>query len=118
MEAVLMASLAYTTVTNNGLVVPPPHSFYFDFYEEALARRYSKKRYLLDNLTFEFTRDKGLLHQYYRIRANEYNAVLGLTNYPDMETEHDRKGHVMVARIGNFCVGGARINITTPRKPR
>src|SRR2546425_235825 len=124
MEAVLMTALAYTTVTNNGLVIPPPNSFDFDFdKEETLARRYSRKRYLLENLTFEFTRDRGLLHQYYEIRKNEYNAVYSKLfhvdkNYYDGESDHDRSGHIMVVRGGNFCVGGVRININTPRKPQ
>jgi hypothetical protein len=33
------------------------------------------------------------------------------------ENEHDRNAHIMVVRSGNFCVGGARINIKNPRKP-
>jgi hypothetical protein len=84
--------------------------------EEALQRRYSRTPY--PELTFEFTRDPGLLHQYYRLRAQEYIAVHGLKDFPATESKHDRTGHIMVARMGNFCVGGARIDVTTPRLSR
>lgn len=85
--------------------------------EEALARRYNRAKQ--PDLVFEFTRDPGLLHQYYKIRANEFIDVLGLTSgYPENETEHDRNGQILVARIGNFCVGGVRLVSKTPRNPR
>lgn len=82
---------------------------------EAHARRYSRNPH--PELTFEFTRDPGLLHQYYKIRENEFNNVLGLIDYSGAENEYDRSGHIMVVRRGSFCVGGARINVKTPRMP-
>lgn len=107
-----MTPLAYTTVTNNSLIIPHLTSLE----EEALVRRYRRRQQ--PELVYEFTRDPGLLHQYYRIRADEYKAVYGFNNYPSTETKYDRNGHVIVARVGNFCVGGARIDIKTPRRPR
>ncbi len=82
--------------------------------EESLTRRYKRKNLFNKELVFEFTRDPGLLHQYYQIRSNEYKAFHGEA-YETTENEYDRSAHIMVARIGNFCVGGVRINTKTPR---
>ena len=88
--------------------------------EDALARRYSKseKRNRIDELTFEFTKDKGLLHQYYNIREQESEAVYGINNYEGGETEFDRKGDILIVRKGNQCVGGVRLLVSTPRLRR
>ncbi len=86
--------------------------------EEDLAKRYSRKTLFQKNdIVFEFTRDPALLHQYYKLRDLENLSVYGVKGSSE-ETEYDRNGHIMVARIGNFCIGGARINVKTPRKPR
>jgi hypothetical protein len=82
---------------------------------EALARRFSRNPH--PELTFEFTRDPGLLHQYYKLREKEYNIYYGLDPLSGAESENDHKGHTMIVRRGNFCVGGARINVKTPRRP-
>lgn len=83
--------------------------------EEALVRRFNRKSH--PDLTFEFSNDPGLLHQYYILRASEFNAVLGYTDYPPHETEHDHNGQILIVRLGNLCVGGIRMNVKTPRKP-
>jgi len=97
-------------------IVPPPSLGDLER-EEALAKRFSRKNIFHANLVFEFTRDPALLQQYYQIRAHEYNAVLGLQHYPVVECEHDLYVYILVERQGNFCVGGVRVNIKTPRKP-
>ncbi|HLG63075.1 MAG TPA: GNAT family N-acetyltransferase [Ktedonosporobacter sp.] len=81
--------------------------------EEALRRHYSRNPY--PELTFEFTRDPGLLHQYYRIRSDEYKAVHRV-HLLATEGEEDRGSHILVVRRDNFCVGGIRINTRNPRK--
>jgi len=114
-----MTSVLEPNLANNSPLMPPPglsgHGLPDLEKEKALFSRYTRKQ--LPDLTFEFTRDPGLLHQYYRVRADEYNAVYGTLDYPKDETECDRSGHIMVVRRGNFCVGGARLNIKSPRKP-
>lgn len=101
-----MASLAYTTVASTGLIISD---------EETLFRRYRRKQ--PPDLVYEFTRDPGLLHQYYQIREQEFISVLGTYSYSGKETEHDRNGQVLVIRQGNFCIGGVRFNVKSPRKP-
>jgi hypothetical protein len=100
--------------TDTGTPLPPPNEYVLER-EEALARRYSRKP--LPPLAFEFTRDPALLHQYYKLRENEYNSFYGINPMSGAEGEHDHTGHIMVVRMGNQVVGGARINTRTPRKP-
>jgi hypothetical protein len=83
--------------------------------EGALAERFQRKNLFNKDMVFEFTRDPALLQQYYRIRAKEYKAVHGV-DMPAIESEDDRGGHILVARMENFCVGGMRLNVKTPRK--
>lgn len=93
-----------------------PASIYDLEREERLTTRYSRKAPA--PLAFEFTRDPGLLHQYYKIRENEFNNVLGLTNYSGVENEHDKTAHILVIKSGSFCVGGIRLHVKTPRNPK
>jgi predicted GNAT family N-acyltransferase len=67
-------------------------------------------------LTFEFTRDPVLLRQYHAIYEREFRAVHNAP-YQHVEDEHDRRAHILVARRGEICVGGARLSAKTPRKP-
>lgn len=67
-------------------------------------------------LTFEFTRDAALLRQYHAIYEREFRAVHNAP-YQHIEDEHDRRAHILVARRGDTCVGGARLSVKTPRRP-
>jgi hypothetical protein len=97
---------------DNSVILPPP----FDSEsEEALALRYGRKISRHQELVYEFTRDPGLLHQYYGIREQEFKAIYNAPRYSGIETEHDRKGYILVVRQGNFCVGGVRIVMKSSR---
>ncbi|MFT6914647.1 MAG: hypothetical protein ACJAWL_000943 [Motiliproteus sp.] len=69
-------------------------------------------------VTFELTEDPRLLAQYYRIREACFRQDLGLTGFDGSEDADDRHGHIMIARDGDRCVGGARINGTGPGHSR
>lgn len=84
--------------------------------EEALAKRFNRNSLFQKDLTFEFTREPDFLHQYYKIREVAYNSVWNLTHFSGAENESDRKGHILVVRQGNFCVGGIKLNLKSPRK--
>lgn len=85
--------------------------------EEALELRFggpTRKRH--EDLTYEFTRDPGLLHQYYRIRQQIALTTYGV--HSGEESEHDRKGQILIVKHGkNECVGGVRLSFKTPRLP-
>ncbi len=85
--------------------------------EDALKRRFSRLRPIKLELVYEFTKDPALLHQYHEIYEREFRTVHDANSYHTVEDDHDRRAHILVVRRGNFCVGGARINITSPRQP-
>jgi len=61
------------------------------------------------SVIYEITEDPYLLGQYYKIRENAYRSELGLDSFDGSEEQADRDNHVLIARIGDVCVGGARI---------
>ncbi len=64
-------------------------------------------------ITFEFSQDKALLHQYYRLREIMYrvkhNKDFDLDDYDLGEDFYDKIGHILIARRGNLCLGGCRL---------
>jgi hypothetical protein len=84
--------------------------------DELLRQRYGRRLKQKQDLVYEFTRDPGLIHQYHLIYEEQFRAVHSADRYRHTEEdEHDRRGHFVVVRRGNFCAGGARISIKTPR---
>jgi len=102
-------------------ILPPPSPAspekpFQSYREEMLEVRFKAKSKFEKELTFEFTHDRGFLHQYYKLRAKELNDVFGLDGYPDQETESDREAQILIVRMGNFCVGGMALHIKTAKK--
>ena len=60
-------------------------------------------------IEFELCRDARLLGQYYGLRERCFRRELGLPDFDGDEDERDRSGHILIARSGQRCVGGARI---------
>ena len=87
--------------------------------EDALAKRFTNRwTGKQEDIVFEFTKDPGLLHQFHHIYEDQFRSVHNALRYQHSEQdEHDARGHVIIARRGNFCVGGARLSIKTPRQP-
>jgi len=84
----------------------------------SLRKSYHFKSNEMDkNISFEFTKDPGLLCQYYNIRERELKSVYYAPSFNGDETDYDRNGHVLVAKMDGFCIGGARLFITSPRRP-
>jgi predicted GNAT family N-acyltransferase len=85
--------------------------------DEILFLRHKSKPYERQPLTFEFTRDPGLLQQYRVIYEREFQAVQNAPQYRAISEEHDRNSHFLIIRQGNMCVGGARLTTKSPRQP-
>ena len=66
-------------------------------------------------LTYEFTKDPGYLHQYYVIRAQLLNDTYG-DAIPEQSDTYDQRSHILVVRKGRQVVGGARMTVRSPRK--
>lgn len=84
--------------------------------ENALYRRYTAKPKLLTDITFEFTRDPVLLHQYRELYERECRVAYHVPGFREAESKYNSKSHILVVRRGNLCIGGGRLSIRTPRK--
>ncbi len=90
--------------------------------EESLARRYVRRNKNAEEVVFEFTRDPGMIHQCFGsngIYERENRLLINdMAAFRASEAEYNSKSHVLIARVGNFCVGGARLTVSSPRKPQ
>ena len=67
------------------------------------------------NLVFEVTSDRTLLNQYFAIYEERFRTIHKAHAYRhDPHDEDDRRSSILVARLGDLCVGGARLTIKTP----
>jgi hypothetical protein len=95
--------------------VPLPFSAAPSEGERELSSRYARSPRAATEITYEFTKDKGLLHQYYVLREQMFVNVWGLTHFSGEEDAIDKRSHILVARKGNQVVGGLRLTVKTPR---
>ena len=68
------------------------------------------------SIIFELCQDPQLLAQYYRLREQCFRRELGLPDFDGSEDDRDRQGQILIARIDDRCVGGARISPGTTVK--
>lgn len=71
------------------------------------------RKLLPDPLQVECSTDMQYLKQYFFIREYAYRADLKVSTFSGVEDEIDRRSHLLIARKGHFCVGGARLTIST-----
>jgi len=76
--------------------------------------RAAKNKETAPMISFEVTRDPDLLSQYYRLREQCFRAELSAHGFDGSEESGDRLGHILVARLGDFLVGGMRIAPACP----
>ncbi len=81
-----------------------------------LRRRYASEP-KSNVVEYEFTRDEGLLHQYFRLREEMFISVWGLHHFSGVADRYDLIGDTLVARVGKQCVAGARVTYSTPELP-
>jgi len=72
-----------------------------------LSNPYSKN----EPIVYEFTQDRALLHQYYRLREAMYRKMFQTDQFKGEEDLHDKLSHILIARRGNLCLGGCRLTI-------
>lgn len=61
------------------------------------------------SITFEFSKQDGLLEQYYWLREECFRKELGLNAFNGAEDVYDQTGNILIIRDGDTCVGGVRI---------
>lgn len=74
-------------------------------------RRVSKS----PEFTYEFTKDPGLLQQYYSLRNRVFERTHGV-NFPPVADAFDKVSDILVVRVGNQVVGGTRMTFKAPNK--
>ena len=89
-----------------------------DVSDDALVKRFSRTSREPKSLIYEFTRDEGYLHQYFRLREEMFIRIWGLENFNGSRDEFDDLSDIVVARIGNLVVGGARMTFTSALHPQ
>jgi hypothetical protein len=81
------------------------------------AERTLKRKSQSKELVYEFTRDEGLLHQYYLLRSQMLQRALGVMVEP-IRDEYDDYSQILVVRKGRQVVAGARMVVCSPRTNR
>jgi len=66
--------------------------------EEYLAQRFMRPAKPSEKISYEFTQDIALLHQYYRLRAEQESRFDGF----------DDRSQILVAKRGRQCIAGVR----------
>lgn len=81
--------------------------------QESLVRKHdlAKNR---EPIVYEFTNDPALLHQYYRLREIMYRRMFKTDKFVGTEDVYDKISHILIARQGKLCIGGARLTIREP----
>ena len=59
---------------------------------------------------YELSSEPKYLNQYYALREKCYRVDLKLATFDGSEEQQDRTGHILIARRGETCIGGARIH--------
>lgn len=76
---------------------------------ENLQRRFQRVPRAADPVVYEFTDDRALLHQYYRLRELMYRKIHHTGKFSGKEDVHDKIAHILIARRGKLVVGGCRL---------
>jgi len=70
---------------------------------------------LPSEMKVECTTNMQYLNQYYFIREHVYRNDLQVKTFSGEEDAIDRRSHLIVARMGHFCIGGLRLTISKPQ---
>lgn len=79
--------------------------------QDALIRRFSKVPKQPEPVVFEFTSDKGLLHQYYRLRDQVFGRDIAHSDGSGGADIHDKISEILVARRGKLLIGACRLTV-------
>lgn len=86
--------------------------------DSVLKRKALRSAAPLGAISYEFTQDPGLLHQYFLMREAMFVSVWGLKQFSGDQDHFDDVSHVMVARRGLQVLAGGRLTISTSAKPQ
>lgn len=79
--------------------------------QTAVIGRYLRSQPTSEPIIYEFTQDRALLHQYYRLREMMYRKIYNSRDIKADEDLHDKLSYILIARRGNLCLGGCRLTV-------
>jgi hypothetical protein len=79
--------------------------------QDAFIRRFGKVSRQPEPVVFEFTTDRGLLHQYYRLRDQIFGRDITHSDGSGGADIHDKISEILVARRGNLLIGACRLTV-------
>jgi hypothetical protein len=75
--------------------------------EDLMFDRHRRLR-KLPEITYEFTKDPGLLQQYYSLRGLVFSRTHGI-DMPGIADSYDEKSEIIIAKLGDQVIGGTRL---------
>lgn len=84
--------------------------------EDYLLRQFARPSRAPEKITYELTHDAGLIYQYYRLREEMFISVWGLEHFSGQKDAFDDDSDIIVARMGNHCIGGCRLTFSDGNK--
>lgn len=79
--------------------------------QESFIRRFMRSTKPASPVIFEFTSDKALLHQYYRLRDQVFGRDIGASDNQGGADLYDKISEILVARRGNVVIGACRLTL-------
>jgi len=79
--------------------------------QDALIKRFTRNAKQPEPVVFEFTNDKGLLHQYYRLRDQMFGGGRSFNENESQQDIHDKISEILVARRGRLVIGACRLTV-------
>ncbi|MDX2113313.1 MAG: GNAT family N-acyltransferase [Alphaproteobacteria bacterium] len=79
--------------------------------QEALIRRFSRPARTPEPVVFEFTNDKAMLHQYYRLRDQTFGRDFFNSDGSGGADALDKISEILVARRGKLLIGACRLTV-------
>jgi hypothetical protein len=79
--------------------------------QDMVIKRFTKTPKPVEPVVYEFTDDKALLHQYFIMRERMLGTDKFLPKGVIPQDIHDKISHILIARRGKLCIGGARLTV-------
>ena len=86
-------------------------SDFMETVQDTFIRRFGRLSKQPESVVFEFTSDKAMLHQYYRLRDQVFGRDVAFSDGGGGADMHDKISEILVARRGRLLVGACRLTI-------
>jgi hypothetical protein len=113
-------SLILQRLINYGLIIMTTHednkiekstTGFLESLQDTFLRRFGRPSRPPEPVIFEFTNDKALLHQYYRLRDQMFGRDITHSDGSGGADIHDKISEILVARRGKLLIGACRLTV-------